>query len=68
AITVTVGVGGRDERPDEHGIRHLLEHMAFKGTSRRTARGMAEEIEAIGGDLNAATASENTAYFAKVLG
>ncbi|MGL4285418.1 MAG: M16 family metallopeptidase [Phreatobacter sp.] len=68
AITVTVGVGGRDERPDEHGISHLLEHMAFKGTSRRTARGMAEEIEAIGGDLNAATASENTAYFAKVLG
>nr|WP_246088765.1 pitrilysin family protein [Phreatobacter stygius] len=68
AITVTVGVGGRDERPDEHGISHLLEHMAFKGTSRRTARGMAEEIEAIGGDLNAATASENTSYFAKVLG
>jgi predicted Zn-dependent peptidase len=68
AITVTVGVGGRDERVDEHGISHLLEHMAFKGTSQRTARGMAEEIEAIGGDLNAATSSENTAYFAKVLG
>ncbi|CEJ15404.1 Protease 3 precursor [bacterium YEK0313] len=68
AVTVMVGVGGRDERPDEHGISHLLEHMAFKGTSRRTARGMAEEIEAIGGDLNAATSSENTAYFAKVLG
>ena len=40
---------------DEHGISHLLEHMAFKGTSRRTARQIAEEIEAVGGDLNAAT-------------
>lgn len=68
SIQVTFGVGGRDERPDEHGISHLLEHMAFKGTTRRTPRGIAEEIEAVGGDLNAATASESTTYYAKVLG
>ncbi len=68
SIQVSFGVGGRDERPDEHGISHLLEHMAFKGTTRRTPRGLAEEIEAVGGDLNAATASESTSYYAKVLG
>ncbi len=68
SIQVSFGVGGRDERPDEHGISHLLEHMAFKGTTKRTPRGLAEEIEAVGGDLNAATASENTSYYAKVLG
>lgn len=68
AVSVTFGVGGRDERPDEHGISHLLEHMAFKGTSRRTPRAIAEEIEAVGGDLNASTGSESTSYYAKVLG
>ena len=67
ALGVWVGSGSRDERPDEHGISHLLEHMAFKGTSRRTARQIAEEIEAVGGDLNAATSIETTAYYARVL-
>ncbi|MEX0841097.1 MAG: pitrilysin family protein [Xanthobacteraceae bacterium] len=67
SLGVWVGSGGRDERPDEHGISHLLEHMAFKGTTRRTARQIAEEIEAVGGDLNAATSSETTAYYARVL-
>ena len=67
ALGVWIGSGSRDERPDEHGISHLLEHMAFKGTSRRTARQIAEEIEAVGGDLNAATSIENTAYYARVL-
>src|SRR3954470_11755813 len=67
SLGVWVGSGSRDERPDEHGISHLLEHMAFKGTSRRTARQIAEEIEAVGGDLNAATSAENTAYYARVL-
>jgi predicted Zn-dependent peptidase len=62
-----VGSGSRDEQPDEHGISHLLEHMAFKGTSRRTARQIAEEIEAVGGDINAATSVETTAYYARVL-
>jgi len=67
SLGVWVGSGSRDERPDEHGISHLLEHMAFKGTSRRTARQIAEEIEAVGGDLNAATSVETTAYYARVL-
>ena len=48
-------------------LSHLLEHMAFKGTRRRSARAIAEEIEAAGGDLNAATSTEQTAYYARVL-
>src|SRR5919197_5087315 len=67
SLGVWVGSGSRDERPDEHGISHLLEHMAFKGTSRRTARQIAEQIEPVGGDLNAATSVETTAYYARVL-
>jgi predicted Zn-dependent peptidase len=67
SLGVWVGSGSRDENPDEHGISHLLEHMAFKGTARRTARQIAEEIEAVGGDLNAATSIETTAYYARVL-
>jgi predicted Zn-dependent peptidase len=67
SLGVWVGSGSRDEEPNEHGISHLLEHMAFKGTKRRSARQIAEEIEAVGGDLNAATSSETTAYFASVL-
>src|SRR5437016_10159920 len=67
SLGVWVGAGSRDERADENGISHLLEHMAFKGTARRTARQIAEEIEAVGGDLNAATSVETTAYYARVL-
>jgi predicted Zn-dependent peptidase len=67
SLGVWVGSGSRDEKPDEHGISHLLEHMAFKGTARRTARQIAEEIEMVGGDLNAATSVETTAYYARVL-
>src|SRR2546423_1433614 len=67
SLGVWVGSGSRDERADEHGISHLLEHMAFKGTSRRSAREIAEEIEAVGGGLNAATSVESTAYYARVL-
>ncbi|MFZ0847470.1 MAG: pitrilysin family protein [Pseudolabrys sp.] len=66
-LGVWVGSGSRDEKPDEHGISHLLEHMAFKGTKRRTARQIAETIEAVGGDLNAMTSAESTAYYARVL-
>jgi predicted Zn-dependent peptidase len=62
-----VACGSRNEYPDEHGISHFLEHMAFKGTARRTARQIAEEIEAVGGDLNAGTGVETTAYYARVL-
>jgi predicted Zn-dependent peptidase len=67
SLGVWVGSGSRDETADEHGISHLLEHMAFKGTKRRSARQIAEEIEAVGGDLNAATSVETTAYYARVL-
>jgi predicted Zn-dependent peptidase len=67
SLGVWIGAGSRSELPDEHGISHLLEHMAFKGTKRRTSRQIAEEIEAVGGDLNAATSVESTAYFARVL-
>src|SRR5262249_47432806 len=47
ALGVWAGVGGRDEKPNEHGISHLLEHMAFKGTTKRNAREIVEEIEAV---------------------
>ncbi len=67
ALGVWAGVGGRDEKPDEHGISHLLEHMAFKGTTTRSAREIVESIEAVGGDLNAGTSTETTAYYARVL-
>lgn len=67
SLGIWVGSGSRNELPDEHGISHLLEHMAFKGTRRRTARQIAEAIEAVGGDLNAATSVESTGYFARVL-
>lgn len=67
SLGVWVGVGARDERPEEHGICHLLEHMAFKGTNSRSAREIAEEIEQVGGDMNAATGLEMTAYYVRVL-
>ncbi len=66
-LGVWVRSGSRDENPDEHGIAHLLEHMAFKGTRRRSARQIAEEIENVGGEVNAATSTETTSYHARVL-
>lgn len=67
ALGVWVGAGSRSERDEEHGLSHLLEHMAFKGTERRTAIDIAEEIEAVGGEVNAATSIETTSYYARVL-
>lgn len=61
------GVGTRNEAPEVNGVAHLLEHMAFKGTRRRGPADIAEEIEAVGGHLNAYTSREQTAYYAKVL-
>ena len=61
------GVGARNEAPQVNGVAHFLEHMAFKGTKRRGPRDIAEEIEAVGGHLNAYTSREQTAYYAKVL-
>jgi len=67
SVGVWVDAGARHETESQHGIAHFLEHMAFKGTKTRSARAIAEEIEAVGGDLNAATGLESTAYFARVL-
>lgn len=67
SLGVWVGAGTRSERVAQHGISHLLEHMAFKGTARRSAREIAEEIESAGGDLNAATSLDTTSYHARVL-
>ena len=67
SLGVWVGVGARHETENENGISHFLEHMAFKGTTTRSARLIAEEIEQVGGELNAATSLETTAYYARVL-
>jgi predicted Zn-dependent peptidase len=67
SLGVFVAAGSRDETEAEQGLSHLLEHMAFKGTARRDARAIAEAIESAGGDLNAATSVESTAYYARVL-
>ncbi len=67
ALGVWVNAGGRHERLEQNGIAHFLEHMAFKGTARRTALQIAEEIEDVGGYINAYTSREVTAYYARVL-
>ncbi len=66
-VGVWCDVGTRDEHPRVNGVAHLLEHMLFKGTRRRSAKAIAEEIEAVGGHMNAYTAREQTAYYARVL-
>ncbi|MDB5364257.1 MAG: peptidase [Rhodospirillales bacterium] len=69
--TVSLGIwtacGTRHESAAVNGVAHLLEHMLFKGTRRRSAQAIAEEIEAVGGQINAYTARENTAYYVRVL-
>ena len=67
SLGLWIEAGTRDETPAENGVSHFLEHMAFKGTARRGARAIAEEIEAVGGHLNAHTSHEYTAFYAKVL-
>ena len=67
SLGLWVGAGSRDERPGERGITHFIEHMLFKGTSRRTAREIADEIESRGGSLNAFTDKEYTCYYARAL-
>jgi predicted Zn-dependent peptidase len=66
-LGVWVGAGSRHELPHEHGLSHLIEHMAFKGTARRSARRIAEDVENVGGEINAATGTEHTSYTARVL-
>ena len=67
SLGIWVKAGSRSETKAEHGISHMLEHMAFKGTTTRNALDIAEAIENVGGDLNAATSVEHTGYFARVL-
>jgi predicted Zn-dependent peptidase len=67
SLGLWVGAGSRSETVLEHGVAHFLEHMAFKGTARRSARDIAEQIEAVGGELNAATGVDTTAYYARVM-
>ena len=67
ALGLWVSAGGRHERVEQNGIAHFLEHMAFKGTARRSALQIAEEIEDVGGYINAYTSREVTAYYARVL-
>lgn len=67
ALGIWVKSGSRSETVDEHGIAHLLEHMAFKGTGKRTAQEIATDIENVGGEINAATSVETTSYYARVL-
>src|SRR5882724_8801118 len=66
-IGVWVNTGTRNETRAVMGVSHMLEHMAFKGTQKRSARDIAEEIEAVGGYLNAYTSREQTAFHARVL-
>lgn len=67
SLGVWVDVGTRYEPAEVNGVAHMLEHMAFKGTARRSARAIAEEIERVGGSLNAYTSREHTAYYARIL-
>jgi len=67
AVGVWIGVGSRDETAAQAGAAHYLEHLLFKGTPRRTATQIAQEIDAVGGELNAFTAKEHTCFYAHVL-
>ncbi|MEX0868592.1 MAG: pitrilysin family protein [Nitriliruptoraceae bacterium] len=66
-LGIWVRVGSRDEAPEQAGCAHFLEHLLFKGTTRRTARDIAEELDAVGGELNAFTSKEHTCFHARVL-
>src|ERR1700726_718370 len=71
-VSSTIGIwdenGSRYETPSQNGVSHFIEHLLFKGTRKRTAAQIAEQIDAVGGVLNAFTGKEYTCYYAKVLG
>ena len=67
SIGIWVDIGARYENTTNNGISHFLEHMVFKGTKTRTAKKIAEEIENVGGYMNAYTTNETTAFYVKVL-
>ena len=64
AVGFWVNVGSRWEMPAEAGLSHLLEHLLFKGTTKRSARAIAEALDSVGGQLNAFTTKEYTCYYA----
>ncbi len=67
SLSIWVKTGSRNETEKQNGISHFLEHMAFKGTSKRSAKEIAETFDNIGGFINAATSREHTIYYTKVL-
>ncbi|MBE5811954.1 MAG: insulinase family protein [Clostridiales bacterium] len=67
SIGAWMHVGSMMEEPQENGLSHFLEHMVFKGTTKRTARQIAEEMDAVGGQLNAFTGRDCTCFYAKVI-
>ena len=67
SIGLWINVGSTSEKKNQYGIAHMLEHLAFKGTKSRTAYDIAKDIEDIGGDINAYTSKETTAYYVKIL-
>jgi len=67
SVGLWIGTGSQNEHPDEAGISHFIEHMVFKGTQRRSARQIAEEMDAVGGQLNAFTSKECTCFYAKTV-
>lgn len=67
SVGIWIGTGSRDEDDHNNGIAHFIEHMMFKGTDRRSAKDIAETLDAVGGQLNAFTSKEYTCYYAKVL-
>ncbi|WP_433558631.1 M16 family metallopeptidase [Pseudonocardia xinjiangensis] len=67
SLGIWIGIGSRDETPRQAGAAHYLEHLLFKGTRRRTAVDIAEQFDAVGGELNAFTEKEHTCYYAQVL-
>lgn len=67
SIGIWVAAGSRDETTKNNGVAHFIEHMLFKGTEKRSAKVIAETLDAVGGQLNAFTSKEYTCYYAKVL-
>ncbi|MEG1897109.1 MAG: insulinase family protein, partial [Mucinivorans sp.] len=63
-MSITVGAGTRDELESEHGVAHLVEHLLFKGTTRRSAYRISSALESVGGELNAFTSKEETVVHA----
>ncbi|MBI1819245.1 MAG: insulinase family protein [Nitrospirae bacterium] len=67
SIGIWVNVGSRDEEGSEHGLSHFLEHMFFKGTKKKSAKALAQEMDSLGGEMNAFTSRETTTFYTKVL-